>query len=54
MKSPKFLFLLLSLALIAGCTLSENSERASTKAYDSAGSAKKETTTEGYVAPNVR
>ncbi len=56
MRSPRFLVLILSLVLLAGCTLAERSQPATTGPSESAGSdssAKKYTTTEGQTA-NVR
>jgi hypothetical protein len=57
MKSPKFLFLILPLFLVAGCTLADRSRPGSTGPSESAGSgssAKKETTTEGFVSEDQR
>lgn len=56
MNSPKFLFLSLSLVLIAGCTLSDRAREGSTakpavgESSESAGSATKDTSTEGHLA----
>lgn len=50
MKSPKFLFLILLLFILAGCSSLERSETGSTGSSRSAGEAKKDATTEGFVA----
>lgn len=53
MKSPKALFLILSLLLVAGCTLGDRSKKEPTESTapgESAGTGRKDTTAEGLVA----